>query len=284
MATVASSRPTASAGQSIKFTAAVKPATGRGVPTGMVQFTIDGNAAATVALDAKGKAAYTTSALAAGDHAVQVRYGGDGTFAPDASPTLSQTVNRVTSSTVVTSSRNPSVYGAPLTLTARVSPSYATGIVVFWMDGDPVDDATLTSTGRGTLSLMPPPGSHMFFATYNGDDRVAPSTSATINQTVNKAGSKSVLTTSGTPATAGTPVTFTVQVKPVAPSIATPTGSVQFQIDGVNSGSPVDLESDGTAVLQTSSLTNGRHTVVALYGGDTGFVTSTSNTLTQRIT
>ena len=45
----------------------------------------------------------------------------------------------------------------------------------------------------------------------------------------------------------------------------TPTGSVQFLIDGENSGLPVSLSGNGTATLLVSALAIGSHSIVAEY-------------------
>jgi hypothetical protein len=70
--------------------------------------------------------------------------------------------------------------------------------------------------------------------------------------------------TGPTTSTYGQPVTFTATVSAAG---ATPTGSVQFQVDGTNFGSPIPL-SNGTATLTTSALAVGPHSVMALYTSD----------------
>ena len=45
------------------------------------------------------------------------------------------------------------------------------------------------------------------------------------------------------------------------------TGTVQFAVDGVNSGAPVSLES-GRATLDLGPLPAGTHTLTAMYSGD----------------
>ena len=55
---------------------------------------------------------------------------------------------------------------------------------------------------------------------------------------------------------------------------ATPTGSVQFKDGAANLGSPVAL-SGGVATLSTSALTQGTHSITAIYSGDSGNATST---------
>ena len=79
------------------------------------------------------------------------------------------------------------------------------------------------------------------------------------------------------PSTFSQQVTFTATVSP-----SSATGTIQFQIDGTNFGSPVAL-SGGTATLTTSSLSVGTHSVTASYGGDSNFAGSTSSALTQTV-
>jgi hypothetical protein len=74
--------------------------------------------------------------------------------------------------------------------------------------------------------------------------------------------------------TYGQVVDFTATVSPVPPAQGTPTGTVQFQIDGSNFGNPVTL-SGGSATISTGSLAAGSHTVSAIYSGDSNFASST---------
>src|SRR5205814_8608727 len=78
-----------------------------------------------------------------------------------------------------------------------------------------------------------------------GDSTFAASTSAAITQTVNKA-STSLAVVSGTnPATSGQNVAFTVTIGVTAPGSGTPTGTVQFQIDGSTAGGAVNFNTSG---------------------------------------
>jgi|GEM_PF-4864338 len=60
--------------QSVTFTALVRPVTGSAVPTGSVEFFVDGVGQAPVNLDAAGAARFTTSQLSAGPHRISARY------------------------------------------------------------------------------------------------------------------------------------------------------------------------------------------------------------------
>lgn len=91
-------------------------------------------------------------------------------------------------------------------------------------------------------------------------------------------------TLSGVPASPinfGTSATVTATV--AATGGGTPTGSVQFKVDGANSGSPVALAGGSATFSTPTSLAAGPHTVSAVYAPDatgtaSGFQTSTSAT------
>src|SRR5579863_533688 len=80
-------------------------------------------------------------------------------------------------------------------------------------------------------------------------------------------------------------VALTATVSDVTTPASTPTGTVQFQVDGVNSGTPVALVG-GVANFTTPLLPAGPHTLTANYISDNGlaFANSTSNTINQTIT
>jgi hypothetical protein len=89
------------------------------------------------------------------------------------------------------------------------------------------------------------------------------------------------ITASVDPSLLNQPVTFTVTVAPPAGANDSPTGTVQFQVDGVNFGAPVSLTA-GQASFNTSTLAAGSHTITALYRGDTCFYAGAGN-LTQSV-
>jgi hypothetical protein len=69
-------------------------------------------------------------------------------------------------------------------------------------------------------------------------------------------------------------VTFTATVSPVAPGAGSPTGTVQFKVDGTSLGIPVALVA-GQASISTSSLSVGTRVITAEYSGDASFSGST---------
>jgi hypothetical protein len=96
--TVSSSADPSPAGQSVTFTAVVSNASGTAaMPTGTVQFVIDGTTAATVPLSG-GMASYSTSNLAVGSHSVLAVYSSDtANFTGSSSGVLSQAVGTFSS-------------------------------------------------------------------------------------------------------------------------------------------------------------------------------------------
>jgi hypothetical protein len=76
-------------------------------------------------------------------------------------------------------------------------------------------------------------------------------------------------------------VTFTATV---SGSGGTPTGTVQFQTNGVNFGGAMTLSSgSATSIALPTTLSAGSYNVTAIYSGDSYFNTSTSGTLSQTI-
>ncbi len=62
-----------------------------------------------------------------------------------------------------------------------------------------------------------------------------------------------------------------------------PTGTVTFFDNGIALGNPILLDATGEALLTTSALTLGSHTLSAQYRGDSKFLTTTSPNLTEPI-
>ena len=102
-------------GQSITFTATVAPS-GSAVPTGTVQFKIDGSNVGSPQTLSGGVATYTTSTLAVGSHSVVAVYSGDTNFTNGTSPTFNETVSKATP-TITWGTPAPIAYGTALSST-----------------------------------------------------------------------------------------------------------------------------------------------------------------------
>jgi hypothetical protein len=83
---------------------------------------------------------------------------------------------------------------------------------------------------------------------------------------------------SANPSVYGQPDSFTATVAPAVPNGAVPTGSVQFQVDGVKLGGPVVLSAGSALSPSVDTLAPGSHTVTALYSGNNLFLASNGTT------
>lgn len=268
-------------GQAVTFSATVTVvAPGQGTPTGQVQFNVDGTDGGSPALLADGAAASTDSSLAPGDHVIIATYLGDAAVTSGAAATTTQHVDQAGSSTAVASSASPSAFGQAVTFTASVgpvAPSTATpsGQVQFVLDGVTQDAVPLTN-GSATLSTssLSVGTSHSVSAFFVGNANFVASAGGPITQTVVQSASATTVSSSQNPSASGQAVHFSAQVSATGNGAGTPTGTVQFTVDGAAFGGPVALAGGSATSGSSTTLTVGNHTVVADYSGDTNFTTS----------
>jgi hypothetical protein len=189
--------------------------------------------------------------------------------------------------TVVTSSANPSVYGQPVTFTATVATVASggptpTGSVQFSVDGSPYGSPVTLSGGQAAVTISSlAVGGHTIAASYTPDTDSFTGSGGTLSQTVNKANTTTVVTSSANPSVYGQAVTFTATVNVVAPGAGTPTGSVSFY-DGATLLGTATL-SGNQAQWTTSALVVGSHSITASYSGDGNFNGSTSSAFSQQV-
>jgi MBG domain (YGX type)/Bacterial Ig domain/Bacterial Ig-like domain (group 3) len=168
----------------------------------------------------------------------------------------------------ITAQSTNKVYGAPLPAFTALYSGFTKGDTSANLTSPPLLSTTATSNS--------PAGSYPITASGASSSNYAilyvPGT-----LTILPAATTGSLTSSTNPALPGQSVTFAVMLSAVAPGAGTPTGTVQFKIDGTNVPSPVPL-SDGAACYTTTNLAHGLHAVVAEYAGDGSF-TGTTNVL-----
>jgi hypothetical protein len=183
--------------------------------------------------------------------------------------------------TMISSSLNPSTYGQTVTFTAVVTSGVGAppdGETVTFEQGSTVLGAGALGGGRTTFSTSTlGVGTKGVRAVYGGDSSFAASTSNAVSQVVSKASTTPILVSSLNPSKFGQSVTFTAMVKPQFSG--TPTGTVTFK-NGTATLATVAL-SGGIAKFTTSTLTAGTHSITAVYGGDVTFLGSTSPVLSQ---
>ena len=103
--------------------------------------------------------------------------------------------------------------------------------------------------------------------------------------TVTKADTTVNVTSGLNPALTNQNITFTAAVSPIAPSMATPAGTVQFKNNGANMGSPVSLAGgQGSVTVSGSAFGAGSFTITAEYTDNSGNFNGSTNGLNQSIT
>jgi autotransporter-associated beta strand protein len=192
---------------------------------------------------------------------------------------------------------NPSIaYGTTnLTLSGTVSaagpvyPSIGETVTVT-INGIPETTTIMDSTGDFSAvynsSTIPASGTiYTISYSYAGDASLNSAGNNSTTLTVNKANSMTTLTSSSNPSTYGQgDVTFTAMVADnTSGSKGQPTGSVQFQTNGVNFGTAVVLSGGSATSGPLPPLPSGSYLVTADYTGDANFNASISGGLTQVI-
>ena len=262
-------------GQSVTFTATVATVSpGAGTATGTVSF-FDGATLLGTGTLSSGSATLSTSSLSVGSSfSITAVYNAEDTnFLTSTSSAVSQVVNQASTTTTLTSSTNPSVFGQSVTFTATVtavSPGAgtATGTVSFF-DGTTLLGTGTLSAGTTTLSTSSLSGGNTFSITavYAGDSSFMASTSSAVNQVVN-------LDVANNP-TFGAPTAtangFTVLISNYDPNFAyagtATAGSVSISGTGLVTVTGVAGNTSSTATI-TTNRTN--------YVSGSGQVTATS--------
>ena len=292
------------------------------VPTGTVQFSVDGAAyGSPVTLDAAGVAALPAiSTLGIGTHDIRADYSGDATWLPS-SGSGTHTIKKRLATTSAVTSAGPVLFGQPWSLTAAVNPEnmssglQPTGTLQLMLDGVkladggtplnlPISGGTI-STANFTITITctwPPlrctitiewnaasaikAGNHGVRVVYSGDANYTGSTSPTYTQQVKKQTPPGIVVSAPpSPISAASHPTFTAAfTNPVAPAGSLTPATVQFLLDGTNLGAPVALAPDGTASFPvTWTLPTGSHTVKARYLGNADFLAVYAAPLTLKI-
>ena len=203
------------------------------------------------------------------------------------SPYVSQVItlngNAVGTSTALAlhSNLNPSAYGQAITfqVTATAAGTPAAGTVTFYDGSVVLGTASIGANGVASMvtsSLSV--GTHNVMANYGGNGNFLTSSSSVLTQVVSKAASTVVLSASNDSPNAGDSITLTATV---ASTAGMPSGSVQF-LDGTSALGMVSLNTQGGAVFTTASLSNGSHTIYAVYSGDQNFLPS-QTTLSEQV-
>jgi hypothetical protein len=184
-------------------------------------------------------------------------------------------------STALTTSLNPSVFGQTVTFTATVTkgePGTPTGTVTFYNGTSVLGVSTVNSSAQATLTVDTlAAGTHNITAIYTGDTNFAGSTTTALAQQVDQASTLTSITAhTPDPAVVGQPVQVNFSVSVHAPGEGIPTGTVTVG-DGVVSCS-VSVAAGQCSLIFT---TPGSKALTARYVGDINFAASTSVVVDQ---
>ena len=237
---------------------------------------------------ANGVAVFSTNSLGAGSHSITAVYGGDTIYDGSTSNTLSESVGLASTTSTLSSSRNPSTFGAPVGITAAVAAvapggGIPTGTVQFFDGAASLGTAILNSAGIASINTQNlSVGTHLISALYNGGGNYRASVSSTLTEVVNTAPTSVKLSSSAKTSVVGQRVTFTASL-----SATNATGTVRFMYTSgggqMCSWARVTL-AGGTASFSTSSLAIGSYPMIARYDGDANFSpSSTSSVLSQTV-
>jgi hypothetical protein len=269
-------------GQTVQLAAMVSGTAANGVrPTGTVTFFSDGNTLGTSALDSTGNANLSVNTLSIGSHWITVIYNGDSNFMMNTGPSSNESVSNASTSTVLTTSANPSGYGQAVTMRATVTATLPgggtpSGGVSFYVDGSMIGTGMLDGSGVATFSVSTLSlGYHNLSATYMGGPNYNTSTSGSLTQQVLPA-TTTLLSAAPSPSTFGQVISLTATVTVQAPGTGTATGTVSFY-DGSTLLGTASLNGD-QATLNVSSLSAGTDSLQAVYGGSSSYAGSSGTT------
>jgi unsaturated chondroitin disaccharide hydrolase len=221
---------------------------------------------------------YTDAAAAAGQNYYVISAINASGESPN-SAQVSANVSAAPTTTSLISSLNPSVYGRSISLTATVKSSNSgtpAGSVIFRDGTTALETVALSGNAASFTTAALAAGFHSLTASYTGAANFAASTSPIVPESISKAATSVVLTSSPYSSKYGQPVAFYAAVKPSTSGI--PTGTVTFK-NGPSIIETIAL-SGGKTKIATSKLTVGTHSITAVYNGSTNFTGSTSPTLT----
>lgn len=279
----------------LDLTASVTPDNG-GPASGSVEF-FDGSTSLGTASLQSGTGQTTLEdvrPLTAGVHSLTAVYTSDSTFTGSSSAPYSQTVNAIPPDASVSSSTSgsPSMAGDDVTFTALVdAPSSVgssvpdpTGTVTFSIDD--VDVGTVPFDGFGAATYTTSQlavGSHTVKATYNGDSYYAAATTVPLTQAVKGSTTTAVGCGCSIPQASGQTISIDATIAVVAPGTGTPTGTVEFFVNGASVGTAAVVEElPGffmAAILTPALSAIGDYEVTATYSGDANFAGSAGNTV-----
>jgi hypothetical protein len=245
-----------------------------------VTFQSGGNILGTATL-VNGTATLAFNLLPAGNYAFTAYYSGDAAFAPSLS-TFSQadelTVEKASVTMGLTTSSQNGVSGAgqPVTLTATVSSTLATGIVTFSDASGSVGTGTL-SNGVATLVLNGlAEGTYSFSANYSGDTNFNESGVTGVGLSVLQSTSLTLTTNPSNFAALNQPVTLTATLSPYTIVNDNTNGESVTFYNGATTLATAQLINGVANFSFPNGLQQGNYSLTAVFNSDGVLAGSTS--------
>lgn len=279
--TFSTSKNPSIAGTSLTLTATVAAPQGVSV-TGDIAFKDGATVLGGATVSSSGVASLTLSTLSVGNHNLTAVYGGDQNNQANTSPLRVQVVQSATTSTSLFSSANPSVAGAPLTLTSTVAGtgSVVSGSVTFQDGTAALGVANVNGAGVATLVVSSlTPGLHSIAGVYAGDANNLGSASPSLSQSV-KQTTTVALSSNQNPSLTPDAVTLIAAVS--NGGAQGPTGTVVF-VDGTTVLGTATVNASGIATVTVPAMAARQHSISAAYSGDAVSFASTSAALIQTV-
>jgi uncharacterized protein (TIGR03437 family) len=225
-----------------------------------------------------------TAIFGAGTHNLIASYAGNVAYL-SSSASYALIVNRNGSSVVLTTGAAVAVFGQSVALTAKVlRPATSTAALptgkVDFLEGSTARGSAPLVNGVATAVLpVLEPGTHQITAVYSGDAYWDSIGSNTVSVTVAKAATAvEISAASGSAGHGEMPLTANLVVK--QPGAGVPTGTVLF-VEAVTNQVLATAPLAGGIATATVPADIGSTTVIAVYGGDAGFLGSSSAPATQ---
>ena len=146
----------------------------------------------------------------------------------------------------------------------------------------PSNTAT-NANGQAAFTVKDSNAETVTYSAKDASDAIVLTQTAPVTFTPLSVSTSATVISSLNPMTYGNSVTITANIAPASGSVA-PTGTVQFRIDGVNSGAPVPVSAcapapDACATMLASTLTAGNHSIEADFTGTGGVFNSSVGAL-----
>lgn len=281
------------AGKAVSLSATVTSATG--TPTGTVTFMDGAVVVATGTLNAQGVATASTTTLGVGTHALSAVYGGDANYNASTSIAVSQTVVLAVPTLALGGPAAAVNAGTAATLTVSLASAGVTPTGALTLREGTSTIATQTVAGVGSFTFNAASlavGTHTMIASYAGDANNAAASSNAVTVVVQQGSTATALAASKTTQVVGQAVTLTAAVSSPSPGVTgtvsfydgtTLLGSTAVTGGGASALGSVAGGSNGAALLTTSTLSFGVHTLTAVYSGDANHASSTAPALSERM-